>query len=45
MLLAETTCDGKKKMYKLMGEIKPMHVMNLTQKAESEGIERAYPEE
>lgn len=32
-LLAETTCDGKKKMYELMGEIKPMHLMNLPQTA------------
>lgn len=36
VLLAETTCDGKKKMYELMGEIKPMHVMNLPQTAEGE---------
>ena len=34
VLLAETTCDGKKKMYELMGEIKPMHIMNLPQQAE-----------
>lgn len=33
VLLAETTCDGKKKMYELMGEIKPMHIMNLPQTA------------
>ncbi len=33
VLLAETTCDGKKKMYELMGKIKPMHVMNLPQTA------------
>ena len=31
VLLAETTCDGKKKMYELMGRMKPMHVMNLPQ--------------
>jgi len=36
VLLAETTCDGKKKMYELMGEIKPMHVMNLPQQGEGE---------
>lgn len=34
VLLAETTCDGKKKMYELMGKIKPMHIMNLPQTAE-----------
>lgn len=36
VLLAETTCDGKKKMYELMGEMKPMHVMNLPQQGEGE---------
>ena len=36
VLLAETTCDGKKKMYELMAEIKPMHVMSLPQTAEGE---------
>lgn len=36
VLLAETTCDGKKKMYELMGEIKPMHIMNLPQTAKGE---------
>ena len=30
-ILAETTCDGKKKMYELMNLIKPVHVMNLPQ--------------
>ena len=34
VLLSETTCDGKKKMYELMGKIKPMHIMNLPQTAE-----------
>ncbi|HYE11975.1 MAG TPA: double-cubane-cluster-containing anaerobic reductase [Patescibacteria group bacterium] len=36
VLLAETTCDGKKKMYELMGKIKPMHIMNLPQTGEGE---------
>ncbi|WMM24526.1 double-cubane-cluster-containing anaerobic reductase [Tissierella sp. MB52-C2] len=36
ILLAETTCDGKKKMYELMGKIKPMHIMNLPQTADDE---------
>ncbi|BDF77466.1 2-hydroxyglutaryl-CoA dehydratase, D-component [Pyramidobacter piscolens W5455] len=30
-VLAETTCDGKKKMYELLGELKPVHVMKLPQ--------------
>ncbi len=29
MVLAETTCDGKKKMYEMMGELKYTHVMQL----------------
>lgn len=36
VLLAETTCDGKKKMYELMGKIKPMHIMNLPQTGQGE---------
>lgn len=35
VLVAETTCDGKKKMYELMGKIKPMHIMNLPQTADN----------
>lgn len=31
MLVGETTCDGKKKMYELLGKIKNMHVMQLPQ--------------
>ncbi|KMT22702.1 benzoyl-CoA reductase/2-hydroxyglutaryl-CoA dehydratase subunit, BcrC/BadD/HgdB [Clostridium cylindrosporum DSM 605] len=29
MIVGETTCDGKKKMYELLGEIKNVHVMQL----------------
>jgi len=36
VLVAETTCDGKKKMYELMAKLKPMHIMNLPQTANSE---------
>lgn len=36
VLLAETTCDGKKKMYELMAKMKPMHIMNLPQTAADE---------
>ncbi|NPV27667.1 MAG: 2-hydroxyacyl-CoA dehydratase [Firmicutes bacterium] len=31
LVIAETTCDGKKKMYELMQRIKPMHVLSLPQ--------------
>jgi len=32
LLVAETTCDGKKKMYELLAERRPMHVLELPQK-------------
>jgi benzoyl-CoA reductase/2-hydroxyglutaryl-CoA dehydratase subunit BcrC/BadD/HgdB len=32
MIVAETTCDGKKKMYELMAETRTMHVLELPQK-------------
>ncbi len=32
LLVAETTCDGKKKMYELLAERHPMHVLDLPQK-------------
>ncbi|MEI6148904.1 MAG: double-cubane-cluster-containing anaerobic reductase [bacterium] len=32
LVIAETTCDGKKKMYELLAETRPMHVLELTQK-------------
>ncbi len=31
IILGETTCDGKKKMYELLNDIKPVHVMHLPQ--------------
>jgi len=31
-LVAETTCDGKKKMYEMLAESHPMHVLELPQK-------------
>jgi benzoyl-CoA reductase/2-hydroxyglutaryl-CoA dehydratase subunit BcrC/BadD/HgdB len=32
LIVAETTCDGKKKMFELMGRSHPMHVLELPQK-------------
>ncbi len=29
ILIGETTCDGKKKMYEFLGRIKPLHLMHL----------------
>lgn len=34
MLVGETTCDGKKKMYELLGQKKNMHVMQLPQNSQ-----------
>ncbi len=36
LIVAETTCDGKKKMYELMAERRPMHVLELPQMPSSE---------
>ncbi len=32
LIVAETTCDGKKKMYELMGQTRPMYILELPQK-------------
>ncbi len=34
LIVAETTCDGKKKMFELMGQTRPMYVLELPQKAD-----------
>ena len=31
MIVADTTCDGKKKMFEIMNQIKPVHVLQLPQ--------------
>ncbi len=36
MLIAETTCDGKKKMYELLSEFKPLHLLQLPQNQDPE---------
>ena len=33
LVVGETTCDGKKKMYELMAESRPMYVLELPHKA------------
>ena len=40
ILIGETTCDGKKKMYELLGKLKDMHVLQLPQ-----GVDRPYARE
>jgi benzoyl-CoA reductase/2-hydroxyglutaryl-CoA dehydratase subunit BcrC/BadD/HgdB len=34
LVVAETTCDGKKKMYELLAEIHPVYVLELPQKSD-----------
>lgn len=36
ILIAETTCDGKKKMYELLSEYKPLHLLQLPQNQDPE---------
>lgn len=36
LVVGETTCDGKKKMYEYMAEFKPVHVMQLPNSADEE---------
>lgn len=40
LIIGETTCDGKKKMYELLNELKPTHILHLPQ-----GRDRAYERE
>lgn len=44
-IIAETTCDGKKKMFELLGRIKPVHVMHLPQGTNRGGAMRWWLEE
>jgi benzoyl-CoA reductase/2-hydroxyglutaryl-CoA dehydratase subunit BcrC/BadD/HgdB len=37
LIVAETTCDGKKKMYELMADTRPMFVLELPQRADDPG--------
>lgn len=37
LIVGETTCDGKKKMFEYLGEIRPTHVMQLPQ-----GVQREH---
>ena len=37
LIIGETTCDGKKKMYELLSELKPVHILRLPQ-----GCDRAW---
>ena len=39
LVIGETTCDGKKKMYELMTEFKPVFVMELPNSQSEKGLE------
>lgn len=39
LVVGETTCDGKKKMYEYMAEFKPVHVMELPNSQTEDGLQ------
>ncbi len=39
LIVGETTCDGKKKMYELLNELKPTYVLQLPQKADQTAVD------
>ena len=39
LIVGETTCDGKKKMYEYLGQFKPVYTMELPNSQSSEGLE------
>lgn len=45
LIVGETTCDGKKKMYELLGEVKNVHVMQLPQRQTDEESKRLWRSE
>ncbi|MDR3555160.1 MAG: double-cubane-cluster-containing anaerobic reductase [Syntrophobacteraceae bacterium] len=45
ILIGETTCDGKKKMYEFLGRIKPLHLMHLPYSVDQPGALRFWHEE
>lgn len=45
MLIGETTCDGKKKMYEYLGQMKPMYIMSLPQNLRRESSFDYYKDE
>lgn len=42
MVIAESTCDGKKKMYELLEKLRPVHLMMLPQTAQGEGAREIW---
>lgn len=39
LVVGETTCDGKKKMYEMLGKFKPVYIMELPNRQTEEGIQ------
>ena len=44
LIVGETTCDGKKKMYEYLAKVKPVHVMELPNKQSEQGLKLWYTE-
>jgi benzoyl-CoA reductase/2-hydroxyglutaryl-CoA dehydratase subunit BcrC/BadD/HgdB len=45
LVVGETTCDGKKKMFELMGERKPVYLLELPQKSDNQDSFRRWLDE
>lgn len=45
MIIGETTCDGKKKMFEIMNEIKYTHVMNMPQTPDADSSRELWKDE
>ena len=45
LIVGETTCDGKKKMFEMLGKIKNVHVMQLPQTTKSEDSYKLWKNE
>ena len=45
IIIGESTCDGKKKMYELLGRRKPVHMMHLPQGTDRDHARRVWAEE
>ncbi len=45
LIVGETTCDGKKKMYEMLGKIKDVHVMQLPQTTKGEDSYKLWKNE
>lgn len=44
LIVGETTCDGKKKMYELLGQLKKVHILHLPQGLDGDAVNAWYKE-